>query len=308
MNATPSRTRLDWPPETAARNEEAFAWLHAGSNICLDFHGDPVRARLAVFSDGNHHMALQQCVSGFLARRPAAQDVFYATTPPGVLFEAMRSGRLMLGNLCLPARPHVFIGPAPLLDKAHRQGQLEVPAPFARSRGSVFLVRKGNPLGILAPADLLRAEVRTFMSNPVSETASYDVYVETLANLANTHEREALNRLFAPDSSRAVFGERIHHRELPQAIADGRADVAVAYYHLALRYTRIFPQVFDWVAIDGHAPADDPPAGMVVTDYAIAPLADPGEHGLAFVDFMLGGDAARIYESHGLRGLAAAGG
>ena len=31
-----------------------------------------------------------------------------------------------------------------------------------------------------------------------------------------------------------VFGERIHHREAPQALADGKADVAMVYYHLAL--------------------------------------------------------------------------
>ena len=50
--------------------------MHAGSNLSLDCHGDASRAQLAVFSDGNHHMALAECLRAFLAENPAAQDVF----------------------------------------------------------------------------------------------------------------------------------------------------------------------------------------------------------------------------------------
>jgi hypothetical protein len=38
----------------------------------------------------------------------------------------------------------------------------------------------------------------------------------------------------------AVWGQRIHHREAPEALADGQADAAIVYFHLALRYTGIF--------------------------------------------------------------------
>ena len=53
---------LEWPQEAArlqGSDEPSFG--HAGSNLCLDFHGDPKRAGLVVFSDGNHHMALEEC-------------------------------------------------------------------------------------------------------------------------------------------------------------------------------------------------------------------------------------------------------
>ena len=32
-----------------------------------------------------------------------------------------------------------------------------------------------------------------------------------------------------------------HHREAPQALADGEADVAMVCYHLALRFVRVYP-------------------------------------------------------------------
>jgi len=45
---------LDWPEEQAGADNHFFHWVQPGSNICLDFHGDPVQAQLVVFSDGNH--------------------------------------------------------------------------------------------------------------------------------------------------------------------------------------------------------------------------------------------------------------
>ena len=53
---------LEWPQEAARLQEsDEPSFGHAGSNLCLDFHGDPKRAGLVVFSDGNHHMALEEC-------------------------------------------------------------------------------------------------------------------------------------------------------------------------------------------------------------------------------------------------------
>ena len=88
-----------------------FKKNNAGSNPCLDFHGDPKRAGLVVFSDGNHYMALEEYVSRFPDANPEAQDVFYATTPPASLLAALEKGVLHVGNLSISASPHVFIGP-----------------------------------------------------------------------------------------------------------------------------------------------------------------------------------------------------
>ena len=62
---------LDWPRETAGAGDTADAgFIQPASNICLDFHGDPLRARLVVASDGNHHMALREVLAAFLAAYP----------------------------------------------------------------------------------------------------------------------------------------------------------------------------------------------------------------------------------------------
>jgi hypothetical protein len=297
---------LEWPREWARDRSGEPAWFHPGSNLCLDFHGDMRVAGAVVFSDGNHHMALGEALARFCTLHPDVGDIFYATTPPGVLVQALERGGLSLGNLFIGVRPDVFVSPAPILDQLVSGGRMARHLPLARSRGNVLLVRSGNPRAIRGVRDLARPEVRVFLSNPRTEAASYGVYAETLARFARRFELD-LSALLAGDAPpRAVFGERIHHREAPQALADNRADVAVLYYHLALRYTRIFPGRFEIVALDGSGDAE--PAASpdnVTTAYHIGLVGDGGAWGRQLVDFMLSGPVAGIYEQHGLMRAAA---
>lgn len=289
--------QLDWPYEGAAPPDiNVPCFSQPASNICLDFHGDPRGAKLVVFSDGNHHMALAEALALFRSRHPAVSDIFYATTPPRVIVEALKFGALLLGNLRLSVTPHVFISPAPVLERLRQDGYLREHKAFMKSRGSVLLVRKGNPKRVTGIADLVRDEVRIFLSNPLTETPSYEAYATTLRRIA---ARDRLNFRFleaAPGSSpRVVYGDCIHHREAPQSLADDRADVAVVFYHLALRYTRIFPDLFEMVALT----ANDDPAQMISTVH-IGLVGDGGEWGARLVEFMLSSDVAAAYRHHGL--------
>ncbi len=292
-------TGLDWPPERARAGAGEPCWFHAGSNRCLDLHGDPQRARLAVFSDGNHHMALEETLAAFVRTHPAVEDVFYTTTPPGPLLEWLAAGCLHLGNLRLSCVPHVFISPPAILDRVVAAGRMSAHRPFMRSRGNVLLVRAGNPRGIRGVADLARADVRLFLSNPRTETASYQVYLETLKGLARRDGAQPGFPEEAPDG-RVVHGERIHHREAPQALADGRADAALIYYHLALRYTRIFPRQFEIVPLGGTAADPRPGPENVISVYHAGVVDGGGPWGGRLLEFLASAEAGAIYERHGL--------
>ncbi|WP_126456979.1 molybdate ABC transporter substrate-binding protein [Sulfuriflexus mobilis] len=287
--------RLKWPIE-ASRGDaiSGYRWQQADSNLCLDFHGNPLAARLVVFSDGNHHMALEACCQAFRQSNPDVQDIFYATTPPQVILQSVLQGGVLLGNLQLTIQPHVFISPANILDKLLDNGLMTSHRPFASSRGNVLLVKKGNPKNIHGIADLLREDVRLTLSNPLTEGASYSVYKQTLLDVAGEQGADvaAVARLIDKDSRKIVFGESIHHREVPQTLFSGRADVAMVYYHLALRYTRIFPDDFELIELESKA--------NVYSDYHIGALHDGGEWGQNFIEFMLSDTAAGLYQQHGL--------
>lgn len=290
--------RLNWPLEATKQDSgQGFAWNQAGSNICLDLHGDPLTAKLVVFSDGNHHMALEACCQAFLDDHPDAVDIFYATTPPNVILQSVFQGGVTMGNLKLNVSPHVFISPEPILDKLVDKKYLQSHQAFAQSSGNVLLVRKGNPKNITGVADLLRDDVTLTISNPKTEAASFEVYKQTLVDVAKEQDLDvnAFSTLVSQDSSSTVFGESIHHREVPQTIFSKQADVALVYYHLALRYTRIFPNDFELIKFDTNA--------NVVTDYHIGLMNDAGEWGKDFVDFMFSDTAQNIYKEHGLNSI-----
>lgn len=289
--------QLDWPYEGATRPVCANArFVQPASNICLDFHGDPRVAQLTVFSDGNHHMALADALTLFRAKYPSINDIFYATTPPRVIVEALKSGALSLGNLTLSASPHVFISPASVLERLVKDGYLREHKPFVKSRGSAMLVRKGNPKRITGAADLAREDVRIFLSSPKTEKVSYDAYATTLRRIAarNGLEFEFLDA--APGAlPRMVYGDCIHHREAPQCLADGRADVAIVFYHLALRYSRIFPDLFELLNLTA-----DEDAAQVSGAVHIGLVGGGGEWGARLVEFMLSEEVAAVYRHHGL--------
>lgn len=289
--------QLNWPYEGAVPpSADITRFAQPASNICLDFHGNPRVARLVVFSDGNHHMALAEALALFRSRHPPINDIFYATTPPRVIVDALKSGTLLLGNLTLSIKPHVFVSPASVLERLRRDGYVREDAPFAASRGNVLLVRKGNPKRIAGATDLAREDVRIFLSNPVTETVSHEVYATTLRRIS---ARDGLNFDFLDSAPgvlpRMVYGDCIHHREAPQSLADDRADVAVIFYHLALRYTRIFPALFEIVTLT----RDDDPAQMI-SSLHVGVVGDGGEWGERFREFMLSDEVAAVYRHHGL--------
>lgn len=296
------KSGLNWPAELAWQgSDQDLCWNDGAHNCALDFHGDLQRARLVVFSDGNHHMALQECVQAFLQLHPQAEDVFYLTLPPGLYNRILKSGALRMGNLRLAMQAHVLIGPDIALQGWLDKGRLNSMKPFACSQGNVLLVRQGNPKAIQAVADLYREDVRIFISNPETEKASYEVYRDTLLALAETSglDKQALEYRLAHAGNGVMHGQNIHHRELPQALAADQADVAPLYYHLALRYLAVFPGQFEMVSLPG-AGESQSVAEQVTTEYFIGSLDGGGEYGELFTQFMQSSQAGKIYKRHGL--------
>lgn len=298
-------TNLTWPPEAARYPDDSVRRFAAsGSNIALDFHGDPATAGLAVFSDGNHHMALEAVVRAFVAANANIGDVFYTTTPPAPLVDALKGGGLALGNLHISRRPDVFIGPANILEGLLAAGLVTEHEPFAQSRGNVVLVRKGNPKRIESLADLLSDDVTLTCSNPATERASYQVYRETATVLAPRDgvDPEAIVTKLEVAGPRTVHSQAIHHREVPELIGSGAADAAVIYYHLALRYARIFPDVFEFVDIDGVESNQTSP-GHPTTRYHVGLVTGGRTPGSAFYRFIRDDVAQSLYVDHGLTRL-----
>ena len=292
-------TWLNWPVELATGLDQAYPRYLQNESLRLDLHGDPTQARLVVFSDGNHHMALADTLRAFSLANPKVGEIFYTTTPPRIATEMLRAGGLEIGNFRLCVKPHVVISPPAVLEPLVSEGLLQSHRPFMSSRGVVLLVHRDNLKKISGITDLLRPDVRLFLSNPVTEKVSNQIYKDCLRRLA-LQEGITLDFLAhppgQPDSAKLVYGESIHHREAPQAIMDERADAALVFYHLGLRYQRIFPEHFDFIWPAGSLGNQD-----CDISYANCGLVgDGGEWGARLMAFLMSDAVTKIYEYHGL--------
>jgi hypothetical protein len=127
------------------------------------------------------------------------------------------------------------------------------------------------------------------------------VYEETARNLAQEAgaNENAIVAKLSTAGPKTVHSQIIHHREVPELIGAGRADAAIIYYHLALRYTRIFPDIFELVDIGGVL-SEQPSPTNPTTRYHIGLIADGGKWGEHFVSFMQDSAVQHLYEEHGL--------
>jgi hypothetical protein len=173
--------------------------------------------------------------------------------------------------------------------------------PFACSQGQAWLVSKDNPGNFQGIHDLLRDDIRFFISNPETEKASHKVYLNTLLSLAQTEglNTKELAQMISMEEKGILHGRHVHHREAPEAIASGQADASLVYYHLALRYTRIFPDHFELIPLQG---SGTPEAANTqeTTEYHAGIVDNGGDWGEAFHDFLKKEEAASLYREHGL--------
>src|SRR4029077_16355021 len=100
-----SRGALPWPPELPQDLPSgATRYVSEQSNVVLDFHGSVQDPDLVIFMAGNQYRVFPELLPAFrewIRDQPGRRSVptariFYATTPPGRLIDAMESGQLAL--------------------------------------------------------------------------------------------------------------------------------------------------------------------------------------------------------------------
>jgi len=89
-------------------------------------------------------------------------------------------------------------------------------------------------------------------------------------------------------------------------VASGIVYAAIVYYHLALRYMRIFPEDFDLIPLGGAVNVPDPEPGNVVGFTHAGLIGDGGPWGRRCLDFLFSSPVADIYAQHGLAAMFSA--
>ena len=249
-------------------------------------------ASLVIFTEGNHLMVLlsDDIVGAFpswVKSQPGYADldvdnIVVVTVPQPVVVQMIRTGGIALGNLTLDVSrksgfyPDIVMAGADPLRQLRKLGVLERQARFfSKNLGPALLVRKGNPLGIHGLADVARTGARTALPD-VQEAEARARYRAALDGLIG---HSAADAFFAAETPPFRGRIGIVHRDFPEMIARGYADVALTQYHLISYWTRIFPDHFELVPIPG--------AGQFFVKIALGRTVDPLRRraGKAFEEF-----------------------
>jgi hypothetical protein len=219
---------------------------------------------LVIFSEGNHLMVLlsDDVVGAFPSwAKSHAQyadldldNIVVVTLPQPVVVQMIRTGAIALGNLTLEVSRKsgfypdiVMAGPDPLRE-LHKLGAIEPQARFfSKNRGFALLVRKGNPFAIHGLTDVVRSGAR-FALPDVREAGARARYCAAIEALIGKPAADALLAAEIPDFPGRLG---IVHRDLPEMVARGYADVALTQYHLISYWTRIFPDRFELLPVAG---------------------------------------------------------
>jgi hypothetical protein len=109
----------------------------------------------------------------------------------------------------------------------------------------IVIAFSGNPLGIQGLADVTRSNARLALPDSGDVRAQCRAAAGALLGKAAADAREV-----------PTFPGRlgIMHRDLPEMVARGYADVAFTWYHLVTYWARIFPNQFSLVPVPGAEP------------------------------------------------------
>jgi hypothetical protein len=220
---------------------------------------------LVIFTEGNHLMVLlsDDIVGAFPSWAKSQPqyagldlaNIVVVTLPQPVVVQMIRTGGIALGNLTLDVSRKsgfypdiVMAGPEPLR-QLRKLAVIEPQAQFfAKNRGLALLVHKGNPLGIHGLTDVVRTGARVALPDVVEEAGSRARYRAAVDELIG---KSAADAFFAAEAPHFPGRLGIVHRDFPEMVARGYADVALTQYHLISYWTRIFPNHFELVPVSG---------------------------------------------------------
>ena len=248
------------------------------SNILHDLHAGISACDLVFSTEGNYYPALRDIWPKFLAKfadQPLTN--WYYTTSPPIAPPQLEKGVVQFGNLYATCRPQVVVATEKVVKRLEQAGYTDGPAhPLYKDRGSVILVKKGNPKGIRSVWDLGREDVQYVSPNPTLEPGAFGNYAGSIYNIAENDPnppkemtaQKLIDAIFngkSQNPGKWLAGPRIHHRDIPWSVACGRGNAGLILYHLGLYITQTFPEKFEIVPLGGTLSDPQPLNGAITS-------------------------------------------
>jgi ABC-type molybdate transport system substrate-binding protein len=296
-------------PAAEKSQESVFPpWQHGENNDAIDrgleftvpeaddladFHGDLDAPKLVLFVGGNYFFAMAPLVQAFEADHPEFKGrIYWETLPPGLLAKQIEAGgRITVGNMTWTAKPDAYLAGLMKVRGMIEQGLLVGPAVSYVTNDLTIMVAKGNPAHIESLADLGKPGIRLAMPNPEFEGIARQIKI-ALTKAGGDALAKTVYQTKVKDGSAILT--RIHHRQTPLWIMQGRADAGVTWQSEA-EFQEQAGHPIGHVAIPA---ADNATAIYAGAEVKGAPHPDAAK---AWLDFIRSPQALQIFERYGFK-------
>jgi ABC-type molybdate transport system substrate-binding protein len=229
----------------AAKVQESVfpPWQHGANNDALDrglgftvpevdnladFHGDFDAPKLVLYVGGNYFFAMAPLVQAFEENHPEYKGhVYWETLPPGLLSKQIEAGgRITVGNMTWTVKPDAYLAGLMKVNGMIDQGLLVGPAVPYVTNDLTIMVPKDNPAQVKSLADLGKPGIRLAMPNPEFEGVARQIKIALTKTGGDALEKMVYDTKVKDGTATLT---RIHHRQTPLLIMQGRADAGVTW-------------------------------------------------------------------------------
>jgi ABC-type molybdate transport system substrate-binding protein len=281
--------------DDAAGLNKDYRTFRADGEVVYGEIGDSYTADLVMYLAGNQFMVVEELIDDFQSSNPDIATIYVETIPPGQILNGQILEQGQIDGQDTAMNPDMFA--------SVNLGHLKKLAGMRKMHDYMtyihnkleLMVAAGNPKGIEGPEDLARDDLVQSHPNPMTE-GIFRFYGSEMLKDLGLYEKVTGNSecksCWAVDG-KTWFTSR-HHRETPQRIEDGEADVGIVWT------TEVIEAKAQNRAIDG-VPIPAPLNKQDKVNYAIGALAD-GRNPYNAYRFLayLGTDRAQsIYASYG---------
>ena len=272
-----------------------FRTFHGDGTVVMGAIGDSYTADLVMYLAGNQFMVMEELIKDFQAKHPGIESVYVETIPPG---QILKSQLLVQGEVegqQTAMNPDLFasvnIGH---LKKMKAEGKMSDYATYIHNKLEL-MVAKGNPKGIKGPEDLGRDDLVQSHPNPLTE-GIFKFYGSEMLKDLGLFEKvtggQECKSCWAVEG-KTWFTSR-HHRETPDRIEKGEADVGIVWTTEVVHAQRQ-GRPLEGVSIPAPLNKQDK------VNYAIGVLntGRNQQNAAAFLEYLATDKAQSIYESYG---------
>jgi len=284
--------------QSDAGHANDYRSFQADGSVAYGQIGDSYTADLVMYLAGNQFMVMEELIKDFHAKNSDISSIYVETIPPGQILKGQLLKQGEVDGQKTAQNPDLYASVnLGHLKQLRAAGTMDVYMTYIHNKLEL-MVAQGNPKQIKGPEDLGRDDLVQSHPNPLTE-GIFKFYGAQMLRDMDLYEKVTGNaecKSCWAIEGKTWFTQR-HHRETPDRIEKGEADVGIVWT------SEVLHAKAEGRRIDG-VPIPAPLNMAQQVNYAIGPLKTGrnADNAARFLEYLATKDAQAIYESYGFVG------